>query len=85
MKKVINNFDHTKFYTSKTFENGYNMRKVLDYNLSDQAATDKEAIDKEIKAGASRETVLKKYTSQKAFESWYKQFCTALKKAQSTK
>lgn len=85
MKKIIDNFDSTKFYTSKTFENGYSMRKVLDYNLSDQAAADKKAIDKEIKAGASRETVLKKYTSKEAFESWYKQFCTALKKAHDTK
>lgn len=35
------------------------MRKVLDYNLSDRAAADKEAADKEIKAGASRDSVLK--------------------------
>lgn len=85
MEKIIDNFDKTKFYTPKTFENGYSMRKVLDYNLSDQAKADKAVIEKEIKAGASRETVLKKYTSQKAFENWYKQFCTALKKAQNTK
>ena len=48
------------------------MRKVLDYNLSDRAAADKEAADKEIKAGASRDSVLKKYTSDKSFEKWYK-------------
>lgn len=85
LKNTLDNFDKTKFYTTKTFENGYSMRKVLDYNLSDQAATDKAVIDKEIKAGASREKVLKKYTSDKNFEKWYQGFCTALKKAQNAK
>ena len=56
------------------------MRKVLDYNLSDRAAA-----DKEIKAGASRDSVLKKYTSDKSFEKWYKGFCQAMKNAQNSK
>lgn len=37
LKNTLDNFDKTKFYTTKTFKNGYSMRKVLDYNLSDQA------------------------------------------------
>ena len=61
------------------------MRKVLDYNLSDQATADKAAIDKAIKAGASRESVLKKYTSDKNFETWYQGFCSTLEKAQEAK
>ena len=72
-------------YTTKTFKNGYSMRKVLDYNLSDQATADKAAIDKAIKAGASRESVLKQYTSDKNFETWYQGFCSALEKAQEAK
>ena len=82
---MLDNFDKTDFYTTKTFENGYSMRKVLDYNLSDRAAADKEAADKEIKAGASRDSVLKKYTSDKSFEKWYKGFCQAMKNAQNSK
>lgn len=84
LKKTLQNFDKTNFYTTKTFENGYSMRKVLDYNLSDQAAADKTKIDKEIKAGASRESVLKKYTSDKSFERWYEQFCKAIKQAKNS-
>lgn len=82
---MLDNFDKTDFYTTKTFENGYSMRKVLDYNLSDRAAADKEAADKEIKAGASRDSVLKKYTSDKSFEKWYKGFCQVMKNAQNSK
>lgn len=85
LKNTLDNFDKTRFYTTKTFENGYNMRKVLDYNLSDQAEKDKASIDKQIKAGASRETVLKKYTSDQSFETWYQGFCKALKEAQDQK
>lgn len=85
LKNTLDNFDKTKFYTTKTFKNGYNMRKVLDYNLSDQAVADKAAIEKEIKAGASRESVLKKYTSDKKFDTWYQEFCNALEKAQEAK
>lgn len=85
LKNTLDNFDKTKFYTTKTFKNGYSMRKVLDYNLSDQATADKAAIDKAIKAGASRESVLKQYTSDKNFETWYQGFCSALEKAQEAK
>lgn len=85
LKSILDNFDKIDFYTSKTFENGYSMRKVLDYNLSDRAAADKAAIDKEIKAGASRDSVLKKYTSDKSFENWYKGFVSAMKQAQESK
>lgn len=82
LKNTLNNFDQTKFYTNKTFENGYSMRKVLDYNLSDQAVADKAAIDKKIKAGGVRETILKAYTSDQSFEKWYQGFTKALKEAQ---
>lgn len=85
LKNTLDHFDETNFYTTKTFENGYSMRKVLDYNLSDQAVKDKEAIDKQIKAGTSRDTVLKKYTSDQNFEKWYQGFCKALKAAQEQK
>ena len=83
LKTVLKNFDNTKFYTMQNVDHGFSMRKVLDYNLSDRAAADKEAMDKEIAAGASREDEIAKYTSDESFESWYKDFCNALKEAQS--
>ncbi len=81
LKQVLTDFDDIKFYTSKTCENGYSMRKVLDYNLSDRIAADKEALDAAVAAGASKEEELSKYTSEESFESWYEDFCNALSQA----
>ena len=81
LKTVLQDFNETKFYTAKSGKNGYSMRKVLDYNLSDRAVADKEAMDTEIAAGASREEEIQKYTSEESFESWYEDFCKALSQA----
>lgn len=81
LKTVLDSFDDTKFYTAQSSENAYSMRKVLDYNLADRAAADKEAIDAAVAAGASREEELAKYTSEESFESWYQEFCDALTQA----
>ncbi len=78
LNNVLNEFDQIKFYTSPTGENGYSKRKVLDYNLSDQAQADREAIQTAVAAGASREEELAKYTSEESFENWYQGFCDAL-------
>ncbi len=75
LENVLDQFDDSKFYTTKNFENGFRARKVLDYNLSDQITEDKKAMDAAIKAGASREEEVKKYTSEKSFETWYQNFC----------
>ena len=82
LQTVLKHFDETKFYTAKTAENGFSMRKVLDYNLSDRAAADKEKMEAEITAGASREDEMAKYTSDESFESWYADFCKALSEAE---
>lgn len=81
LESVMSDFDNTKFYTTKNFENGYNARKVLEYNMSDQAAADKAAIDQAVAAGTSREEALKNYVSDEAFEQWYTSFCAALNEA----
>lgn len=81
LETVLTDFDNTKFYTTKSFDNGYNARNVLEFNLSDRAKEDKEAIDEAVKGGASRAEEIKKYTSDEAFDSWYKQFCDALNNA----
>lgn len=78
LKSVLEDFDQIKFYTPKSFRNGYDVRKVLDYNLSDKAVADKTAIDEEVLKGRSRDEVLETYLSEEAFESWYNDFCSAL-------
>lgn len=81
LKEVLSDFENTSYYTTKNFENGYAARKVLDYNLSDKAAADKEAFEAAVAAGASREEELKQYLSEENFENWYAGFCEALRLA----
>lgn len=78
---VLNDFDNMNFYTPACCENGYQARKVLDYNLSDQAVADKQALEDAVAAGASREEEIAKYTSDESFEAWYAGFSDALTQA----
>ena len=79
LKTVMDDFDNTTFYTTKNFKNGYNVRQVLEFNLSDRAEADKAAIDAAVAEGASREDEIAKYTSDESFENWYVDFCDSLK------
>ena len=78
LKCVMNDFENTHFYTTKSFKNGYDVRKILDYSLSDRAAADKAALDEAVAAGADRTEEESKYTSEESFENWYQEFCDAL-------
>lgn len=81
LTSIIANMDTTTFYSTKCFENGFATRKILDYNLSDQAAEDKAAIDAAVEGGAERAEVTAAYITDEAFESWYASFVRALNEA----
>lgn len=76
---VMKTFDESKFYTTKSFANGYKVREILDYNLVDKAKADVEAIEAKVADGVAREEAVKPYLTDAAFESWYDSFCAALK------
>ena len=81
LTSILNDFDSIKFYTTKCFSNGYAARKLLDYNLSDQAVADKAAIDEAVAAGTPRTEAAAPYVSEEAFDTWYEGFCQALESA----
>ena len=78
LRCVMEDFDKTTFYTTKNFENGYSARKVLEYNMSDKAAADREAVEAAMAAGVSREEALAEYLTDENFENWYESFTEAL-------
>lgn len=78
---VMNQFEDTVYYVPKCFAASYQTRKVLDYNLKDKAVEDREAIDAEVAAGASREEAVAPYITEEAFDSWYEEFVSALTEA----
>ena len=68
-------------YTNKSFENGSAARKVLEYNLADQAAEDRENVVRAMGQGKSLEEAAAAYVTEEAFEKWYRSFCSALEQA----
>lgn len=67
----MESFDKTEFYTPPCFDNSYSARQILEYNLSDKAKADKEAIDEAVSS----------YITDEAFDEWYDSFCQALNEA----
>lgn len=78
---ILDQSDNISFYTTKCFENGYSTRKILDFNLSDQAVADRAEIDALVASGVSREEAVAPYITDDAFEVWYGAFVQALKQA----
>ena len=78
LNNVLSSYDLTRFYTPKCFENGYATRKILDYDLSDKAAEDKEKVDEMVAGGMSRAEAAARFTTDEAFEQWYEEWSTKL-------
>lgn len=78
---VMDQFENTAYYVPACFENSYQARRVLDYNLKDKAVADKEAIDEEIAGGTAREEAIAPYITKEAFDSWYEVFVSELSEA----
>lgn len=72
--------DYT-LYTNKSFQNGIQARKVLEYNLVDKAVADRKQIEAELAQGKSLEEACAPYLTDSAFEAWYNDFCQALNQA----
>lgn len=78
---VMDQFENTAYYVPVCFENSYQARRVLDYNLKDKAVADKEAIDEEIADGTAREEAIAPYITEEAFDCWYEAFVSELSEA----
>lgn len=78
---IFKEMDSMTLYTNKSFENGYAARKVLEYNLADRAAEDRENVIAALGQGKSLEEASAKYVTEEAFEEWYVSFCEALSQA----
>ncbi|MCM1089384.1 MAG: extracellular solute-binding protein [Muribaculum sp.] len=78
---VFNDMSHMKFYTNKSFENGSQARKVLEYNLSDKAAADRAVVEEKLSKGMSLDEACAPFVTEEAFEEWYDNFVRALNEA----
>ncbi len=81
IKHMFDTIDDVTLYTNKSFINGSKARSVLEYNLADKAAEDRDKVKSELAAGKSLDDACKEFVSDDAFEEWYNSFCSALKDA----
>lgn len=78
---IFSEIDGMTLYTNKSFQNGSAARKVLEYNLADQAAQDRAAVAAAMAQGESLEMASAPYVTEEAFENWYNSFCDVLRTA----
>lgn len=81
MTTIFKEMDGMTLYTNKSFKNGSAARKVLEYNLSDQAAEDRAKVVAALEQGKSLEEASAEFVSEEAFEAWYSSFCEELNNA----
>ncbi len=60
-----------QLYTNMAFNNGLEARNVLEYDLSDKAKADREAVIAAISSGKSREEAVAAYDTDENFSSWF--------------
>ncbi len=81
MTTIFKEMDGMTLYTNKSFKNGSAARKVLEYNLSDQAAEDRAKVVAALEQGKNLEEASAEFVSEEAFEKWYSSFCKELNNA----
>ena len=78
LTNILDSYDSVTFYATKTFDNGYQARKVLDYNLSDKAKADRATVQASLDSGESHDEAVAPFVSDEAFDAWYDAFVQAL-------
>lgn len=78
---MLNSVGNLTPYTNKSFKNGTEARKVLEYHLADLAAENREAVAAAVKEGINVEEAAAPYVSKEAFTAWYADFVEALNTA----
>lgn len=81
LNTIFDEMGSMTLYTNKSFEHGSAARKVLEYNLADQAVRDREEVLAALEQGKSLEEASGIFVTEEAFDGWYDSFCDALKDA----
>lgn len=69
---------NNRLYTPAAFAGGSSARKVLEYDLSDLAAADRDTVLAAIGAGQSAEEAEAPFLTDDYFETWYQGICSQL-------
>lgn len=80
LSEGVETVTNNTLYTSPAFRGGADVRSILEYAMSDQAAKDREAVLGKLEKGISEEEAEAEFLSDAHFESWYE---STLKKLQA--
>lgn len=78
LTQAVDTVQKNRMYTTKAFKNGSEVRNVLDYDLSDLAAADRQTVEQRIAQGQSAEQAQAEFLTDGYFEQWYEQLCDQL-------
>jgi multiple sugar transport system substrate-binding protein len=74
----LKQIEKSNLYTTRAFQKGTDARNILEYALSDKAASDRELVVSEMQNGDTHETAVSQFTSDQNFDTWYQETKTAL-------
>ena len=75
---AIDEINSYTLYTMPPFKNSANVRSYLESSIQDTAQQAYDEAQERINGGEDRAAVLAEYTDDKAFDSWYENFCSGL-------
>ncbi len=78
---VLDEIGNSKLYTNKAFNGGTTARSILEYNLQDKVAADREEVIKLLDGGTSLDEAVAKYNTEENYKNWLEELKTALEAA----
>lgn len=78
LTEAVESVQENRMYTTKAFKNGSKARNILDYDLSDLAAADRQTVEQRMERGQSAEQAQAEFLTDEYFEQWYQQLCDKL-------
>ncbi len=76
---AVDTVNENRLYTTRAFEDGTEVRNILEYAMSDLAAQDRIVVEERLAAGQSLEEAVAEFTADEYFDAWYEETLKQLK------
>lgn len=78
LTEAVDSVQKNRMYTTQAFKNGSKVRNMLEYDLSDLAAADRQTVEQRMEQGQSAAQAQEEFLTDEYFEQWYQQLCDKL-------
>lgn len=83
MEEALNIMNSHTLYTNPAVANSKNVRKILEYSLSDKAEKDRKEVETAIASGLSYEDAIGEYNTEENFNLWYDALLSEINKLEN--